>query len=281
MPSRKLPQTDRMRYEAMKNALKASDNVPVEDCALSRAIYDELKGMFSRFEQIFLSMEKLKNNKEYLPLQEKARLYITHYLQVMLMAVERGELPENTPEYYGIKSGSYRLPKLQSDKQLIEFGNALFENDAKRISEGGKYITNPGIAVVKVWFEKYLNAWENHQVQLKKYKNNKVFLEQMRSDADACIKSVWDEVENAYDHLRPALKRKAAAKYGVVYVESSREKAMRSAPATGSLFNKDDIPEEEPEIRSMQNNRSARKIQRKSCNAENQVSLSFVMEERN
>jgi hypothetical protein len=265
----------------MKNALKASDNVPVEDCALSRATYDELKGMFSRFEQIFLSMEKLKNNREYLPLQEKARLYITHYLQVMLMAVERGELPENTPEYYGIKSGSNRLPKLQSDKQLIDFGKSLFEMDAKRISEGGKYITNPGIAVVKVWFEKYLNAWENHQVQLKKYKNNKEFLEQMRFNANACIKTVWDEVETAYDHLRPALKRKAAAKYGVVYVESARERAVRTAPSPGSLFDKNDIPEEEPEMQSVKSKKPAVKSRRKPLNSENQVSLSFVMEEGN
>ncbi|MFO7879605.1 MAG: hypothetical protein ACQES0_04735 [Bacteroidota bacterium] len=281
MPSRKLPQNDTMRYEAMKMALEVADKQAVGDCAFGRATYDELKAMFSRFEQIYQSMEKLKDHQEYLPLQKKARLYITHYLQVMLMAVERGELPENTTEYYGIKPGSWKLPKLQSDKQLIEYGKSLFERDAKRISEGGKYITNPGIAVVKVWFEKYLDAWENHQLQLKKYKNNKHFLEQMRHDANACIKNVWDEVEAAYEHLRPALKRKAAAKYGVMYVESSRERAIRSAPATGSLFNKHDIPEEEPEMRTIPDRKPARRQHKTSENSDNQASLSFVMEERN
>jgi hypothetical protein len=281
MPSRKLPQTDRMRYEAMKKALDMADSLPIEDRAFRKATYDELKAMFSRFEQIFLSMEKLRNNHEYMPLQEKTRQYITHYLQVMIMAVERGELPENTPSYYGLKPGSVGLPKLKSAKQVIEFGKTLFENDAKRISKGGKYITNPSIAVVKVWFEKFVSAYNNHQVQVKKYKNNKDFLEQMRREAHVCIKNTWDEIEASFEHLSPALKRKAAARYGVMYIESPREQAIRTAPSTGSLFKKDDIPEEEPEIRTVQSKRNTRKLNTVTKNTENQVSLSFVKEDQN
>ncbi len=279
MPSRQLPYTDRLKYEAMKTAIEVSENLPVNERALSKSTFDELLSTFSQFEQIYKSREKLKHDNDYKALRDKARLYIKHYLQVMLMAVERGELSPDVLSYYELKPGTKKLPGLQSDKKLIAFGKFLFEADAKRILEGGKHITNPGIAVVKVWFEKYVSAYNNHQVQVTKYKNNKDFLKQIRQKAHDCIKNTWDEIEASFEHLSPALKRKAAARYGVMYVESQREQALRSAPSTGSLFTRDEIPEEEPKIRTGYSKKYIKKINPVSASNENQVNLCFVMDD--
>lgn len=251
MPTRKLPNTDKMQYDAMKTAIDMIRNFPENERAVSKKTCDELLATFSRFEQIYKSREKLKHNNEYKALHNKARLYIRHYLQVLIMAVERGELPESSLAYYGLKPDTKQLPRLNSVKHILDYGQALFEADAKRILDGGKYVTNPSIAVVKVWFEKLVNAQENHRVQAEKFKHNKAFFNQIRHEAKICISKVWDEIEEAYGHLSPAMKRKAAAKYGVVYVDGSKERKARSAPQNGTLFSSSDIPEEEPEINNI------------------------------
>ncbi|MGC9332426.1 MAG: hypothetical protein ACP5DZ_11210 [Bacteroidales bacterium] len=69
-------------------------------------------------------------------------------------------------------------------------------------------------------------------------------------------------------------------RYGVMYVESPREQAIRTAPTTGSFFNRDEIPEEEPEIRTVHSPKNARKLNPVSASTENQASISFVMEDR-
>lgn len=280
MPSRQLPYTDKMKYEAMKTAIEVSESLHADECGISKSTFNELLSTFSRFEQIYISRQKLKHDNDYKAFRNKARMYIEHYLQVLIMAVERGELPSDALLYYGLKPGSTKLPDLRTDNKLIDFGKFLFEADSKRILEGGKYITNPGIAVVKVWFEKYVSARENHRVQIEKYRNNKDFIEQIRWEAHACIKNTWDEIEMSFEHLSPALKRKAAAHYGVMYVESPREQAIRTAPSTGSLFNRDEIPEKEPEIRTVHSPKNTRILKPISASTENQASISFVMEDR-
>ncbi|HSL86806.1 MAG TPA: hypothetical protein VK861_07710, partial [Bacteroidales bacterium] len=46
--------------------------------------------------------EKIKANQD---TARKARLYITHFLKVMNMAITRGEMPPETRSFYGIASG--------------------------------------------------------------------------------------------------------------------------------------------------------------------------------
>lgn len=251
MPSRQLPYTDKLKYEAMKMAIEVSKSLPVHERAISKSRFDELLSTFSRFEQIYMSREKLKHDNDYKALRNKARMYIEHYLQVLIMAVEREELPSDALLYYGLKPGSKKIPALHTDNKLIDFGKFLFEADSKRILEGGKYITNPGIAVVKVWFEKYVSARENHRVQVDKYKQNKAFLDNMRHEAKLCIRKVWDEIEDAYSHLSPPLRRKAAIKYGVIYIDNAKERQSKYLPENGTLFTVNDIPEQEPELHNI------------------------------
>ncbi|MDA3820685.1 MAG: hypothetical protein PF590_09525 [Candidatus Delongbacteria bacterium] len=251
MPSRQLPYTDKMKYEAMKTAIEVTESLSVHDRAISKTTFDELLSTFSRFEQIYKSREKLKHDNDYKALRNKARMYIEHYLQVTMMAVEREEFPADTLAYYGLKPGSKKLPDLRTDKKLIDFGKFLFEADSKRILEGGKYITNPGIAVVKVWFEKFVSTRKNHQVQVDKYKQTKTFIDNKRLEAKLCIRKVWDEIEEAYSHLSPSLRRKAAIKYGVIYIDNAKERQSKYQPENGTLFTVHDIPEQEPELHNI------------------------------
>jgi hypothetical protein len=228
MPSRQLPYTDKMKYEAMKTAIEVTESLSVHDRAISKTTFDELLSTFSRFEQIYKSREKLKHDNDYKALRNKARMYIEHYLQVTMMAVEREEFPADTLAYYGLKPGSKKLPDLRTDKKLIDFGKFLFEADSKRILEGGKYITNPG-----------------------KYKQTKTFIDNKRLEAKLCIRKVWDEIEEAYSHLSPSLRRKAAIKYGVIYIDNAKERQSKYQPENGTLFTVHDIPEQEPELHNI------------------------------
>ncbi|HMT67872.1 MAG TPA: hypothetical protein PKE28_09770, partial [Bacteroidales bacterium] len=59
--------------------------------------------------------EKAKSNQE---TARKARLYLTHFLRVMNMAVTRGELPPETRTFYGIASDDSTLPSLATENEL-------------------------------------------------------------------------------------------------------------------------------------------------------------------
>ena len=84
-------------------------------------------------------------------------------------------------------------------------------------------ITNPTIAVVKVRYEKFLEAYRNQKnLQLS---NNRSLQElaDMRPVADDIIVSVWNEVEESFKDLSDDLRREKASEYGLVYVYRKNE----------------------------------------------------------
>jgi hypothetical protein len=93
----------------------------------------------------------------------------------------------------------------------------------ERLRRGKTAITNPTMAVVKVRYEQYLEAY-NFQKTLQK--RNKLALEKLaslRGDADAIILDIWNEVEDHFKDLPENMKRDEAVKYGLVYVFRKNE----------------------------------------------------------
>lgn len=242
MSRRILPNTDKLRYQTLKQCIDRLADIDAKERFLSEDQYNNMLSVMSRFEQIFLSREKLKADPEYLALQEKAGMFLKHYLMVMQMAAMRGEMPEKNLMYYGLKNAHSPLPAFNTGKQIIELGAEIFEADAKRIANGGKYITMPSIAVVKVWYEKFVDAYQNHRVQIEKYKNNQEFVKKLRGEVTRCIIDFWNYLEYEYNHLDAEAFRHLAKEYGLHYSLSSNEIAHEASPKTAKLFNPEEIP---------------------------------------
>ena len=107
MPYRRLPNTDSARLRAMKIALQKGQELPPHKMAYSPKTVVRLQKFLPLFEHsIQLHRQSLaiqnKKSKDYNEVERKARVYLTHFVRVMNMAIARGDLPVETRAYYGL-----------------------------------------------------------------------------------------------------------------------------------------------------------------------------------
>lgn len=228
MPYRRLPNTDNARMNALQTALSLGKELPPFKLAFSQSSLQKILSFLPGFNQVLVIKKQtfsyqVEKNKEYQKTLKKARLYISHFIQVLNLAIIRGELPPSTRSYYKINERDKTLPSLTSESEVIACGERLIQGEAERIAKGLTPITNPTIAVVKVRYEQFLDAY-NFQKTLQK-KNNRSLenLALKRAEADKIILQIWNEVEESYKDLPEDMKRERAKEYGLVYVYRKNE----------------------------------------------------------
>ena len=174
MPYRRLPNTDAARMKALKAALIKGKELPPFKLAFSQGSLLKLQSFVETFNHTLNNQKQafdyqVTNNNRYKNSLKKVKLYISHFIQVMNMAIIRGELPEYTREIFGLENNSKTLPILNTEKEVIELGARLIEGEKQRIKKGLTPISNPTIAVVKVRYEQFMDAY-NFQKTLQKRK---------------------------------------------------------------------------------------------------------------
>ena len=229
MPYRRLPNTDNSRIRAIQIALQMSDGVPPFKLSFSVGTHQEIKFFYPEFIQaIELQKESLerqtKQNKNHQEKLKKARIYISHFIQVLNFAIIRGELSIETREIFGLDTDEKKLPQLNTEKDIIEWGEKLIKGEQKRLSKGLTPITNPTIARVKVHYEDYIKIHKT-QIYLQGAYNNAIKdISELRIKADAIIVNMWNEIEEHYNNLPTDEKRAMTEQFGVVYVYRKNEK---------------------------------------------------------
>jgi hypothetical protein len=235
MPYRRLPNTDAARLRAMKIALEKGKDLPPYKLAYSVKTVVRLQRFLPLFEHsIQLQRQSIasqsKRGKDYNDAFRKARIYMTHFLRVMNMAIYRGDLPAETRAFYGLPTNESTVPSLNTENELISWGRRIIEGEEFRIRKGGSPITNPTIAVVKVRFEKFLEANNNHKVLIKKTLDYTERTGDMRKEADEIILQIWNEVEAAHCSLPEDNRRNESEDYGLVYFYRKNEIALPVPP---------------------------------------------------
>jgi hypothetical protein len=212
----------------MKRAHERGSELPPFKLAFSQGMFQRIKAELPSFENTILTYREAislhaEKNKDYQARLKKARLYISHFIQVVDMAISRGELNPDIREYYGLSSNEKKLPNLANDEDIIHWGRKLIDGERERKLKGMAPITNPTIAVVQVHFEKFIEAY-NHQQSLKKRANNvHEELEEIRQNIDTTIQQTWNEVEDTFKDLPENIRREKSSDYGVVYVFRKNE----------------------------------------------------------
>jgi len=228
MPYRRLPNTDTARIKAMRIALEKGKELPPHKLAYSSKTIVKLQKFLPQFEHnLQLYRQTLasqnKKNRDYNEILRKARVYLTHFIRVMNMAIFRGDLPAETRAYYGLATNESTVPSLNTENELMSWGRRIIEGEEFRIRKGGSPITNPTIAVVKVRFENFIEAWTYHNNLAKRtlaYTEKNISL---RKEADEIILQLWNEIENTHSIL-PEEKRKSDSEvYGLVYFYRKNE----------------------------------------------------------
>lgn len=228
MPYRRLPNTDVARIKALKVAYKKGKELPPFKLAFSQSTYAKIELFINSFEKAMINYKaaynvQIEKSKDYVILMKKSKLYLSHFIQVVNMAISRGELPEKTRTLYGMDIDEQKVPSLNTEKDMIEWGKKIIEGEAKRIMSGQQPITNPSVAVVKVRFENFVESF-NHQKILQQNTTRMLNeLDALRAKADDIILNIWNEVEASYKDLPDDLKRERSTDYGLVYVYRKNE----------------------------------------------------------
>lgn len=243
MPYRRLPNTDAARIRAMRIALEKGKDVPPHKMAFSAKTIIRLQKFLPQFEQVIqLQRQSLasQNNKskDYYEIIKKARMYLTHFIRVMNMAIFRGDLPVETRAFYGLATNESTVPSLSTENELISWGKRIIEGEEYRIRKGGSPITNPTIAVVKVRYQNFLEAWNYHKTLAKRTIDYTAQNCELRKEADQIIVQIWNEVENTHSTLTEDKRMSECENYGLVYFYRKNElnKAAVSSEAQSSVW---------------------------------------------
>jgi hypothetical protein len=228
MPYRRLPNTDSSRLKALKSALEKGKKLTPMDLAFKQGTFQRVRSFLPKWENVITEHKttydiQIKNNKEYLKKLKKAKLYISHFIQVVNMAILRGEMQESVREFYGIEKDNSRLPSLGTESDVIDWGKKIIDGEAKRKMKGNTPVTNPTIAVVRVHYDHFVDAYKFQKMLQQNHARALNNLAQLRSESDDIILNVWNEVEEKYSDLPDDLKRESAQKYGLVYVYRKNE----------------------------------------------------------
>ena len=228
MPYRRLPNTDSARLKALKAAYSKGRELPPFKLAFSQSTFQRVQSFLPSFEKCMLESKhtyenQVERNKEYMKTMKKAKLYVSHFIQIVNMAILRGELPSTERNYFNLEEDEKKTPALNTETELIEWGQKIIDGEEHRKAQGRSPMTNPTIAVVRVRYEQFMDAYKFQKTLQKNHHRCQDNLSKIRTTADDIILKIWNEVEAYYNELSDAEKRENAEKYGLIYIFRKNE----------------------------------------------------------
>lgn len=229
MPYRRLPNTDQARIKALENAIEKDGCRENGNLILSyKSVQDAANFLtnFKRLHQLYQqSFEtQVKASKKYQTQLKTVRLYISHFIQVLNMAVIRNEIKKENKKLYGMEISDYTVPDLSTENSILKWGEQIIHGENERLKAGGVPIYNPTIAKVKVHFNIFTEAYYNQKTNQANTTRNQEKVALMREKADELILDIWNQVEEAFKDYPSAEKIYKCQEFGVVYYYRIKEK---------------------------------------------------------
>lgn len=227
MPYRRLPNTDNARIKALRTAIEKresiySDNVVSFDT-------QALKVMLRNFESAQTMYKESLNkqaseNRKFQTKIKNARLYISHFIQVLNLSVIRNEIKKETKALYNLLPDNFAVPDLSSNDSLISWGDNIIKGEQERLRQGGVPIYNPTIARVNVAFSMFKEAYFAQKTYQNTTSRQLEILSQQREAIDKTLCSLWNQIEAAFAGLSYHERLERCKEYGVVYYLRKGEK---------------------------------------------------------
>ena len=222
MPYRRLPKTDQARLHALQKAVQQAANAPYNEQAINYRTLSEAQRFLMQYEnqvaQYHANFDsKVTANRQYRHRVRNARMYISHFIQVLNLAVIRGEIKRSQKELYKLDPKSNALPDLTTEEGLIEWGQNIIDGEQQRTAAGGFPIYNPAINKVKVHYEMFKEDYTSHLLHKKTHSRVFEDTEILRKQVDEIILSIWDQVEAFYKDELPYAKLRKCQSYGMIY----------------------------------------------------------------
>ena len=224
MPYRRLPKTDQARIRALKAAVDSSVRGGIFTNVLTHNTYHRAKELLERFsrevavyKRCVTEQSSKKGNENYDAALKKARMYVSHFIQVLSMCIMRGEVARSKRPYYGLPENEDTVPNLFSEASVLEWGQKIIAGEQRRQGEGGIPIYNPTMGRVSVVFEIFKEMYDRQHMLQTRTAEALANISNMRYDVDELIFEVWGEVEKSFASLSGEARIKKCTEYGVIY----------------------------------------------------------------
>ncbi len=230
MPYRRLPNTDQARIRAMEKLLEKIGMISVSEMAVSLNTISKIRGLLNRFRRLSEYYKdcfdnQSKASRKHQENTKLARLYISHFIQVLNLAALRMEIKPAQKNYYGLQPNVHNVPDLISETALMEWGEKIIAGEMKRTSEGGIPIYNPTIAKVKVRYDIFVESNERQKNLQRLTAESLEDVTLMRPQVDELILDAWNQIEDYYKDVPDVDKRlDLCREYGIVYYYRAGEK---------------------------------------------------------
>lgn len=224
MPYRRLPKTDQARIRTLRTAVESSVQNGVFTNVLSHNTYYKAKTFLEKFsrevaiyKRCVAEQSTKRGNEKYEAALKRARMYVSHFIQVLSMSIVRGEIARGKRPYYGLPQDEDSIPNLFSEVAVLEWGAKIIEGEKRRQSEGGVPIYNPTMGRVSVAYELFKDMYDRQQTLQQRTAETLRNISDMRFECDEIIFEAWGEIEKAFSSFTGEARIKKCAEYGVIY----------------------------------------------------------------
>lgn len=229
MPYRRLPNTDQARIRALRAAVDQGELVGFVDLPYSFKLKNEAAILLAQMEQAVQEYQvamtqQVSSAKEYASSLKMARLYVSHFIQVLNMCVLRNEIRKEMKSLYQLPMDNYALPDLSTEAAVAKWGKNVITGEQNRMKKGGSPIYNPSVAKVSVFYETFMDAKVAQKVLQNNTKRAMAKLDNLHEKVDAVILEIWNQVEEHFKDLLPEEKRNQCQRFGLCYYFRKGEK---------------------------------------------------------
>jgi hypothetical protein len=228
MPYRRLPNTDAARLRALEAAIEKGKKIAPTNLAYKYNYLHKLEMLTPKFEKAIKESdaklkEQAKISELYRENKHKAKLYVSHFVQVLNMCILREEMPLKTRALYKLPLEETKVPTISKDEDLIDLAKNLMEGEAKRTQSGETPIFNPRMSFVKIHVEKFVTAMNKYRKAQTAYQNAQNQVQSLRPEVDELILTIWNEVEEHFESLSDQQRLKKLSDYGIVFFERKKQ----------------------------------------------------------
>ena len=225
MPYRALPTTDATRIAAFDALLKQAALVPVAERPYPIALHTQLETLAPQFKLeaqqagTALSTQSAATSEatlDFLALQTS----VSHYFQVLNLAVARGVIPRDARAHYQLDVSSAVLPDLITQADVTLWASRIAEGEAARLAANPAAVpmAMPSAAEVAAAAAKYATSSAAQSTAKSAYDAEQEQVAALRPAVDKLIRDLWDYIEFAYREDPGPSKRRKARLWGITYV---------------------------------------------------------------
>lgn len=222
MPYRRLPKSDQARLKALKTLLDNNDVYTARNRFIDWKTLNRAQPAYSR---LYTAVEQLRVSRLALnrqtarmrKLHHNALMYVSHFTQVLLMCVERGEIKRSQLELYGLQQDVTAVPDMNSSQRLTEWGKKAIEGEKARLKKGGRPIYNPSVGMVATHYDIFIEASKQQQALQERVKRDSAAVQALRPEADEVILELWNQIEARFAAEPPESRFNDCRRFGVVY----------------------------------------------------------------